>query len=105
MKQSRDEIMFVDRIDKETIQVEYCDGEKELFRVIPINTRSEAIEKAKELTKKALLQPTAFDNLGLYKNDFSRHRNYEIETYIDTLSNTMGYIIIELCPFNGFSIY
>jgi hypothetical protein len=105
MKQNRDEIIVVDRINTQTIEVEYLDGEKEQFDIILIQTRLEAIEKAITLTKKALLLPDAFDNLGRFVNDFSRHRNYEIEEYIDKLSNTVGHKIIELCPFNGFSTY
>ncbi len=99
------EVKFTHKISNQLIEVEYDNGDKEIINVIPINTRVQAIELCYELTKKALRRKDSFDKLESFKNDFSYTRNYEIENYLERISGILGYRIVELCPFNGFSFF
>jgi hypothetical protein len=95
------DIIEMGKIDNFTIEVVFEDETKKEFPVIKLASRDEAIEKCKEVTKLALNADNAFEILHTLCNDFEKHRNYEIEMYLDRLTNKY-YRIDELCPFNGF---
>lgn len=96
-----EDIIEMGKIDNSTIEVVFEDETKKEFPVIKLASRNEAIEKCKEVTKLALNADNAFEILHTLCNDFEKHRNYEIEMYLDRLTNKY-YRIDELCPFNGF---
>jgi hypothetical protein len=100
-KPNKDDIGEENKIDDETIELVTWDDVKTQHKVTRIETRAEAIALAEKLTREWLAKPDAFENLGRFRNNFARHRNYEIENYLDELGEGY-YRIAELCPFNGF---
>ena len=98
-------ILSLYRLSNRLIEVEYHDGTKEQISVIPINTRIEAIELCIAYTKDALKREDAFERLHSFKKDFTNARNYEIEDYLESITGTLVYRIVELCPFNRFSFF
>lgn len=98
------EIIEIEKIDNDTQQVKYEDGNVKLIPVIKIESREKALEICTKYTKAELLKPDSFERLGsfLSKNSYQYLRNYEIEDYLDRISGKIGYKINELCPFNGF---
>jgi hypothetical protein len=99
------DISEVDYIGNDLAEITYSNNQKETVKLTLIATRQEAINRAIELTKQALLKNDAFEKLHLFKNDFSNLRNYEIGMYLDKLTGRFGNRIIDVCPFNGFSTY
>jgi len=82
----------------------YNDGTTEVYPVIFVESREKAIEMCNEHTKIELKKDNAFDVLKTFENNFSRHRNYEIENYLENITGVLGYAIDEDCPFNGFRL-
>jgi len=97
------EAMFIGKLSNELIEIAYSDNSKEVIKVVPIQTRKEAIELCNKFTREALKKDNAFENLNIFKNSFKRSRNYEIETYLEKITGDLTYRIIEKCPFNNFS--
>lgn len=95
------EVEEVNKIDNATVEVVYMDGSTEVCSVVKINSRQEAIAKCIEVTKVELKKDDAFKNLNKFFNDFSRHRNYELEYYLDEFAGGY-YRIFENCPFKGY---
>lgn len=97
-------ITEVDKLSDDKILLTYSDDSTAEVPVIKLESRGKAIELCIEKTKQYFVDPEkAFENLNDLTNDFSRHRNYEIEDYLDWITETHGHRINELCPFNGFS--
>ena len=96
------DIMEITKVSNNEIVVTYESGQKESFEVVELGSREESILKAVELTKLSLKREGAINKLAFFRNDFSRHRNYEIEMYLDEIDPTRKYRINEMCPFNNF---
>lgn len=97
------EAIEIGKLSNELIEVEYDDNSKEILNVTSIQTRKEAIELCNKFTKEALKKDNAFEYLNIFKNNFDRCRNYEIETYLEKITGNLTYRIVEKCPFNNFS--
>lgn len=98
-------IEIIDKIDNETERHEYEDGTFQDFKVIKINSRKHALNLCEKYTRKALNKHDAFEKLHLFRNrkSFDRLRNYEVEEYLDMVSDKKRpHKIDELCPYNGF---
>jgi hypothetical protein len=92
------EIAVVDKISNE---------QTKFFSVIRVESRNDALEMMTRFTKEALKRDDAFDKLDVFipASRYSRLRNYEIEEYLEEVSEQIGYRIDESCPFNGFSFF
>ena len=97
----------IDKISNEEILITYDDNTQDKVKVIKIQSRKEALELCTRYTKEALKRDDAFERLNSFfaENLYNRLRNYEIEMYLDKVSEKIGHKINELCPKNGFMFF
>jgi hypothetical protein len=97
-------ISDISYMEKGLQKVTLEDGSAFIIPIRIIETRREAIVEAEILTKSLLKNDSAFYFFHKLTNDFTRFRNYEIESYLTECSLwAVSYIIRETCPFNGYS--
>jgi hypothetical protein len=92
------------KVSQTKLKIVWENGFEQIVEVTKINTRQEAIKLCEKTTKECLLKPDAYIKLNSFRNEFSRHRNYELEVYLDSHSSELKrHKIVEICPFDGFS--